>query len=315
MGQGVRWWVGAVAACVLAGGLTACAAPGLAASPRQDRILQQQVETVADGFHGTIGIYVRHLTRGQTAAVNADSVFPTASMVKVPILCALFKRIARGELGYAQELVFRDSLRYDDGITGSLRDSTRVPLAEAVMLMITLSDNTASLWLQQLAGTGIGINAWLDSNGYPQTRVNARTPGRQAARQTWGWGQTTPREMAELMASIHAGKTVDAGASEEMLRVLSRHYWDDEAVAQVPPTVHVAAKSGAVSAARSEVVLVDAPSGAYVFCVATRDQQDQRWEYDNEGYVAIRRLSRLLWQYFEPDGAWTPRDDDRRWVK
>lgn len=304
-----------VAAGMLALALASCASPLLAGRAPREAALQQQVESVVRGFRGDIGVYVRHLTTGETAAVNGDSLFPTASMVKVPILCALFDRLAKGELAYNQELVYRDSLKRDDGVTGSLRDSTRIPLAEVVLLMVTLSDNTASHWLQQLAGTGTGINAWLEANGFRQTRVNSRTPGRQAAQDTFGWGQTTPREMAELMALIYAGEAVDPGASEEMLRALSKPYWDGEAVSQIPPTVHVASKSGAVSASKSEVVLVDAPSGPYVFCVATRHQQDRRWEDDNEGYVVIRRLSRVLWQHFEPGSKWTPHPDDRRWVK
>jgi beta-lactamase class A len=304
-----------MAAALLAPALAGCAGLPLAVGGQPDAVLQQRVESVVDGFHGDIGVYIRRLTTGQTAAVNADSLFPTASMVKVPILCGLFDRIAQGDYAYDQELVYRDSLRYDDGVTGSLRDSTRLPLAEAVMLMITLSDNTASLWLQELAGTGTSINGWLETNGFHQTRVNSRTPGREAARVAFGWGQTTPREMAELLTLIHAGRAVDPGASEQMLRVLSKPYWDGEAVSQIPPTVHAASKSGAVAASKSEVVLVDAPSGAYVFCVATRNQQDQRWEDDNEGYVVIRRLARTLWEYFEPGSTWTPRTDDRRWVK
>jgi len=30
---------------------------------------------------------------------------------------------------------------------------------------------------------------------------NARTPGREADYDRWGWGQTTPREMARLVPS------------------------------------------------------------------------------------------------------------------
>jgi beta-lactamase class A len=33
------------------------------------------------------------------------------------------------------------------------------------MLMLTMSDNTASLWLQTLAGTGTRINELMDSLG------------------------------------------------------------------------------------------------------------------------------------------------------
>jgi beta-lactamase class A len=70
--------------------------------------------------------------------------------------------------------------------------------------------------------------------------------------------------------------------------------------------VQAASKQGAVDRSKSEVVLVNAPSGDYVFSVITREQEDQRWVPDNEGYALIRRVSALLWDTFEPKHPWSP---------
>jgi beta-lactamase class A len=295
--------------------LISCSTAQLTVKDRPDSVLQQKLEALMQGFHGEAGLYVRHLSTGYTAAIHADELFPTASMIKVPIMCALFDKIEKTELTYDQTMMYRDSLKYDDGITGSFRDSTQISLSQIVMLMISVSDNTAALWCQQLAGTGTSINEWLETNGFHQTRVNSRTPGRRTDWEAYGWGQTTPREMAKLMLRIREGRAVSPDASEEMYRVLTKPYWDGEAVSQIPPTVQVATKNGAVDASKSEVVLVNAPSGDYVFCVMTKNQQDQRWEKDNEGYVLIRKVSKLLWQYFEPGSKWEPQPGMEKWVK
>jgi beta-lactamase class A len=302
-------------ACSMLLSLNSCSASRGLRGEYTDNRLQQKVESLVKGFKGNIGVYVRNLKTGQMAAVNQDTLFPTASMIKVSILCGVFDKINKGELKYSQELVYRDSLKYDDGVTGSFRDSTKIELAELITLMITLSDNTASLWLQQLAGTGTTINAWLENNGFHQTRVNSRTPGRQAIREIYGWGHTSPGEMAELIAYIYQGRAVSPGASEQMFRVLSRQYWDGEGLSQIPPTVHVATKNGAVNASKSEAVLVNAPSGDYVYCVITKNQQDQRWEDDNEGNVILRNVARMLWEYFEPESTWKPQPDSEKWTK
>jgi beta-lactamase class A len=301
--------------CSLSLALSSCSSSQAVAPERPDAVLQQKLDKLFDGFKGEAGVYVHNLKTGQTAAICPDTLFPTASMIKVPILCAVFDKINKGELKYDQKLVYRDSLKYDDGVTGSFRDSTGRELSELVMLMITLSDNTAALWLQQLAGTGTVINEWLESNGFHQTRMNSRTPGRRPNWEQYGWGQTTPREMAELVTMIYEGRAMSPDASEEMFRVLSKPYWDGEAVSQIPPTVHVASKSGAVDASKSEVVLVNAPSGDYVFCVITKKQQDQRLSHDNEGYALIRSVSRLLWEYFEPASTWKPHPGGEKWAK
>lgn len=272
-----------------------------------DPQLQARLESVAAGFRGDVGLYVRHLSSGNEAGINADTLFPTASMIKVPILLKTFDLIERGYLGYDQKLVYRDSLLYEGvDILGSFKDGEEILLRKVVMLMITMSDNTASLWLQHLAGTGTAINDWLDDHGFTSTRVNSRTAGRHRDWRRYGWGQTTPREMANLVVMIREGRAVSATASERMYRVLTDIYWRDEALSQIPPTVQAASKQGAVSRSRSEVVLVNAPHGDYVFCVITNNQEDASWDADNEGYVLLRDVSRLLWNHFEPDFGWRP---------
>ena len=209
-------------------------------------------------------------------------------MIKVPIMLTLFQQIQDGRLGWLDTLTYRDSLLYsgEDDLLGKLRDSTPVPLAQVAMLSITTSDNTASLWLQKLVGTGTVINAWLAGHGFDSTRVNSRTPGREDARARYGWGQTTPREMAELLVMIREQRAVSPAADQEMYRMLTRIYWNGEALSQVPPWVQAASKQGAVDHSRSEVVLVNAPSGDYVFAVITKGQVDSSYTPDNEGHRA-----------------------------
>ena len=249
---------------------------------------------------------MRHLRTGRAAALRADELFPTASMIKVPLLVGVYDANARGALRIDTTLTFRDSLVYPgDDLVAKLRDSSRVPLTKVALHMITTSDNTASLWLQGLVG-GANVNAWLAAHGYDSTRVNSRVPGREAARARYGWGQTTPREMARLFVDIRAGRAVSRAASEEMYRALTRVYWNGEALSQLPPWVQAASKQGAVDHSRSETVLVNAPSGDYVFSVITRNQADSSYAAGNAGYVLLRRVSALLWREFEPGHPWAP---------
>jgi beta-lactamase class A len=281
-------------------------ARGTPASPRPDPDLQRQLEALAKEVRGVVGIYVRNLRTGQTAAVRADEAFPTASMIKVPILIGTFDAVEKGKLRFDQPLVYTDSLLYEGhDLIGALEDSATVPLAKLALLMITTSDNTASLWLQGLVG-GAAINEWLGAHGFDSTRVNSRVPSREDARSRYGWGQTTPREIAELLVAIREEKAVSPAASQEMYRHLTRIYWNAEALSQLPPWVQAASKQGAVDQSKSEVVLVNAPSGDYVFSVITKEQEDQRWVDDNEGYELIRKVSALLWKTFEPEHPWRP---------
>lgn len=287
-------------ACFLVGSLS------LSAQNKIDRKLNLKLQDLVKGFQGDVGIYVQNLKTGKVAQINADTIFPTASMIKVPIMCGVFDKIEKGELKYHDNLIYRDSLFYaGEDILGSFKDGEKINLSKVQMLSITTSDNTASLWLQKLVG-GENINKWLETNGFSCTRMNSRTEGRQGDWRKYGWGQTTPREMATLVRMIHRGTAVSPAASERMYRNMIRIYWDGEALSQIPPFIQAASKQGAVDRSRSEVVMVNAPHGDYVFCIITKNQKDMSWTPDNEGYRIIRDLSKLLWNYFEPKSGWKP---------
>lgn len=267
---------------------------------KTDRKLQHKVEELLKGFNGDVGVYIKNLKNGKTVAINADTVFPTASMVKIPILIGVMDKINRGELSYHQTLTYKDSLLYAGvDILGSFKNDEKIDLSKVMMLMLTTSDNTASLWLQSLAGKGTRINELLDSLGFVSTRVNSRTPGREAIRNIYGWGQTSPREMATLMEKISNGEVINKERSAQMLRLLGRNYWDEVSISQIPSDVFVASKNGAVNESRSEVLFVNGHDARYVFCICTKNNKDQTWGDNNEAWVLTRKLSKMLWEKFE----------------
>ena len=275
-----------------------------------DTLLAARLDSLARGFGGVVGIYVRHLPTGASAALRADEVFPTASLVKVPILLALYDQVEQGRLDLEARLPYPDTLRYryveSTDVVGYMVPGDTLPLRELAFLMLTVSDNVASLWIQALVGGGAAVNEWLAAHGFAQTRVNSRTPGREEARSAYGWGQTTPREIAEALVMIREGRAVSPRASEAMYRMLTRSYWDAVALSQLPPTVQAASKQGFVDRSRSEVLLANAPGGDYVLAVITRDQADTGYAAENEGYRLIRAVSRAVYEHFNPGDAWRP---------
>ncbi len=271
-----------------------------------DKKLQAVLEESIKNFHGDIGIYIKNLRTGKIITINQDLIFPTASIVKIPILVGVIAKIQKGELTYDQEFIYNDSLLYEGvDILGSFKTGEKIALKKLIMLMLTTSDNTASLWLQSLAGTGTRINQILDSTGLKNTRINSRTPGREKDRTNSGWGQTTPFEMGILLEQIYRGNLFSAAACERMMRCLGRNFWDEsEAISQIPPYIEVFSKNGCVDAVRSEVLLVNAPNNPYIFCLFTNNNKDTSWNHDNEAWSLARKISKQLWDYFEPADKW-----------
>lgn len=279
---------------------------GIVAAQKTDKKLLSELTTAIQGFNGDVGIYIKELKTGKVVAINADTVFPTASIVKVPILLGVMDKIKKGEMNYDSAHVYKDSLLYEgEDILGSFKDGEKILLKKIMMLMLTTSDNTASLWLQKLAGTGTRINEILAGYGFVNTRVNSRTPGRESNRSSYGWGQTSPREIGTLFEMIYRNEIFSPITCERMMRCLGRNFWDeDEAISEVPPYVEVFSKNGCVNAVRSEVLLVNAPHNPYIFCIFTKNNKDTSWKHDNEAWTLARTTSKLVWKYFEPKDKW-----------
>ena len=122
---------------------------------KTDKRLEAELRALTDTFHGVAGVYVRNLKTNKEAAIDADTIFPTASIVKVTILLGLMDKMNKGELQYDSSFTYKDSLLYTGSdILGSFKSDEKIMLKKLIMLMLTTSDNTASLWLQSIAGTG-----------------------------------------------------------------------------------------------------------------------------------------------------------------
>lgn len=272
--------------------------PCFAFSQTINKNLQAKVTALVQGYKGEIGIYIKSLKTGKVVQINCDTVFPTASIVKVPILLGIVKKISTGELTYHQELTYSDSLLYAGvDILGSFKNGEKIEMSKVIMLMLSMSDNTASLWLQRIAGTGTVINQLMDEYGFVNTKVNSKTVGRETNRTQYGWGQTTPKEIAIVFERMYKGELINDSLSKKMIRLLGRNYWDEEALSEIPATTFVASKSGAVDASRSEVLLVMAKE-PYVFSVFTKNNKDKTWDSSNEAWELTRKLSKTVFDYY-----------------
>lgn len=272
----------------------------LTAQTKTNKKLEKKIHGLIEGFRGDVGIYVYDLKGKKEVSIQADTIFPTASIVKIPLLVGVFDRINKGELDLDQKLTYSSSQRYGgSGLMQFFEDSTTVNLKTLVALMISYSDNVTSLWCQRLAGGGLHINTLMEDLDLKHTRVNSMTEGREGDREKYGWGQTTPREMAQLMVMIRQGKVISPEMSDQMYRYLGNIFYDERAPSQIPSWVKSASKTGSLNDVRSEVILVNAPKGDYVFSIFTRNNEDKSWGKTNEAEELTRQLSKMLWEYYK----------------
>src|SRR5882757_1346137 len=73
---------------------------------KTDKRLEAELHTLTDTFPGVAGVYVRNLKTNKEAAINADTIFPTASIIKVPILVGIFDKIGQTVFKYNLPLFY-----------------------------------------------------------------------------------------------------------------------------------------------------------------------------------------------------------------
>src|SRR5579862_9877492 len=133
--------------------------------------LKHQLDAVCAGFHGRIGYSVLDLDSGTRIENHADDLYPTASTIKTAIALEALREIDAGKLKWTdvREVPGEDD-REESMWSFNFKDGTKVDVDGWVNLMLTVSDNTATILLRSWL-TPEAINATTSSLGLPHTKV------------------------------------------------------------------------------------------------------------------------------------------------
>ncbi|HEY2026815.1 MAG TPA: serine hydrolase [Gemmatimonadaceae bacterium] len=255
--------------------------------------LHRTLDSLAGQHHGVVGYTVHNLDTGERMERRGDETFPTASLIKVPVLVTVF------DLAEKKQLSLDDLLTVlkIDKVPGSgqlqfLHDNAIVTVRDAAWLMTTLSDNTATnLLLDRI----IIRRVWekMEALGLPHTKVHAKSFLRISSvamdsSVKYGLGVTTPNEMARLFALLSDGKAVSPAADSTMLWILA-HNTDDTKLQRFVDGLAVPHKTGDTDQVRTECALFPLQSRV-VACVLTKENQDKRYMIDNEAQVMMAKM-------------------------
>lgn len=271
--------------------------PSPSPTPALDRAaVQKAVEASAREFPGRAGVAWRHVPSGAEAAVGATESFEAASLVKLPILVELFRRVEAGELKPSDELVFDEEFRV--GGSGVLKDrpaGTKVRIDELARLMIVESDNAATDMLLEKLGPD-RVEAEMQRLGLRDTTVRRRIFDFAAIDQGRD-NLTSPADIARLLGLIARDEVPGARAMRDILAGQKRK---DMIPAGLPPGTPVAHKTGELTGVLHDAGIVSAPGGDYVVVLMGQEFADR------DGAIrAWAEASRRLWKAL-PQGARQP---------
>ena len=187
---------------------------------------------------------------------DADGVYPAASVIKVPLLMALYADAANGRLSLDERLAVGE-YKPGTGVLGLIRGVTELTLRDHATLMTVVSDNTATnRVIERLVVEHVAelMREW----GCVRTELRRKMFDFEAADRGLD-NVATARELAGLLSQLLQGQLVDRATSDAVLGVLQATC-DDEAKAllrrYLPAGTRTAQKTGSLEKVRNDAAVI-----------------------------------------------------------
>jgi beta-lactamase class A len=246
--------------------------------------LEKEIQRSLRDFQGELGFVIKDLRTGRAMVRNQDRRFPSASMVKIPIMAACLKAVEEGRVSLEEVLTLKrtDKVR-GSGVLRAAPAGTPVTIEKLLELMITDSDNTAANMLIDLLGFDY-IGTTFREFGLDRTNLSRKMMDfRSRARGIENY--TTPREMADILEKIYRRTCVSPQASEKCLAVLKEQKVNDRIPRYLPRKIPIAHKTGLEHKVCHDAGVIFTEKGDVLICVLT--------EGNTGAYIAKRMIARI----------------------
>lgn len=201
-------------------------------------------------------IYVWDYGTGNYADVNANEIFPTASIIKLPVLVQLFRSIEKNQLTIYDEMPLTEYYRTEG--SGSLQfkaANSKYSIDTLARMMITESDNSATNMLMAKLGSMTDINSGIREWGLKHTYV-----------QTWlpdlgGTNHSTARDMATILYNIDNPDFLSTSSREKIFDYMGHVHNNRLIAAGLPSGATFLHKTGDIGKMLGDAGIVYAPNG------------------------------------------------------
>jgi beta-lactamase class A len=202
-----------------------------------NRVDKEKSEKVVQEFRkktkelsGVYGLYVINLNSGFSYGVRETEIFQAASLIKLPVIAAMYRESERGNISLDDIHILANS----DKVAGAGSLYTRpagyqITYKEMLDLMGKQSDNSAFRICRNLLGDA-QINETARSIGMVDTSVATN--------------ETTPRDVGVFFEELWNGKVVSDESRDQILESLTDTIYEEWLAAGIPNETRVAHKFG-----------------------------------------------------------------------
>ncbi len=237
------------------------------------------------------GLYVWDLNGNYGYGIRPDEQFFTASVIKVPIMVAVYRKVDEGDLDFSQEIEIKD----EDWASGAgwlqwEKAGTKQTVGDLLSLMMTQSDNVAANALVRTVGGADYVNEVARSMGAKDTLLYQKVSSERGAVPALD-NRSTPRDMVAMMRQIAEGEAASEKSCGYMIDLMHQDELDWWLDAGLPNYVDAANKAGWLYRVYDEVGLVEHDGHRYVIAIMTKHGSADVYE----GQDLIKNLSTTVW--------------------
>lgn len=232
--------------------------------------LTQYISNWIENFSGTAALCIKNLSTGKTFSYNEDVIFPSASIIKLLIMCEILRKVKIGRLKLDDKITINDDKKtHGDGFLKYLEPGHSFSVKELVTIMIILSDNTAANILIDMAGIN-DINAFSAELGLKNTILKRKMMDFDAARKGKE-NLTCAKDICTYFDLLYQGKIIDSFYSKLMIDILKKQHIDGRINLYLPQNITLAHKTGTLCNLEHDAGILYTAESDYIMCIFTKE--------------------------------------------
>ncbi|OLP17583.1 serine hydrolase [Leptolyngbya sp. 'hensonii'] len=219
--------------------------------------LQDRIQTLRANYPALkSGLFFLDVDTGNYLDINGNKTFPTASIIKLPILIAFFQDVDAGKIRLDETLVMRPELiASGSGTMQDLPAWSKFSALKTATQMIVISDNTATnMIIHRMGGISV-LNQRFRSWGLKKTVIRNWLPDLS------GTNTTTAREMVYLLSLLDQRKLLSPQSQDEALGILRRTKTRTLLPAGLGTGATIAHKTGDIGFMLGDAGIIELPNG------------------------------------------------------
>lgn len=201
-------------------------------------------------------VYVWDYETGDYVDINANEIFPTASIIKLPVLVQLFRSIEKNQLTIYDEMPLTEYYRTEG--SGSLQfkaANSKYSIDTLARMMITESDNSATNMIMAKLGSMTDVNSGIREWGLKHTYVHTWLPD------LGGTNHSTARDMAQILYNIDNPQFLSTSSREKIFDYMGHVHNNRLIAAGLPAGATFLHKTGDIGKMLGDAGIVYAPNG------------------------------------------------------